>query len=316
MVFRDRQHSSPGWCHATGGCSLMIRSANSLTTVIGRGCLRGLEESARTGTSSGTGMPTRMHSEILFVWRGRYPCHRASPSVPGGRGTGPTQIVELEDLVGEFRMHSVPLDVLVVDMDWHLTFNQRWGNNVRDQADQTLGWTGYTWDRGYFPDPDAFLHWCEDHGLKTTLNLHPASGIQPHEEQYSVMARAMGIDPSTKEYVPFDIVDKNFALNYFKYVIHPLERRGVDFWWLDWQQWGTTKIAGVTPTWWLNYVFFTDMERQGRARPILFHRWGGLGNHRYQVGFLRRCDFRLGIPGIPGLLHGDCGQCRVWLLEP
>ena len=133
---------------------------------------------------------------------------------------------ELQQLVGEFRMHDVPLDVLVVDMDWHLTFNQRWGKNVRDQAGQTLGWTGYTWDRSFFPDPDAFLRWCDDQGLKTTLNIHPASGVQPHEEQYPVMAKAMGNDPATKKYVPFDIVDKKFALNYFEHVIHPLEKRG------------------------------------------------------------------------------------------
>jgi alpha-glucosidase (family GH31 glycosyl hydrolase) len=192
---------------------------------------------------------------------------------------------ELEQLVGEFRMHDVPLDVLVVDMDWHLTFNQRWGKDQRDQAGQTLGWTGYTWDRSFFPDPDAFLRWCEKEGVKTTLNIHPASGIQPHEEQYPAMAKSLGIDPATQKYVPFDIVDKRFAVNYFEHVIHPLEKRGIDFWWLDWQQWGTTKVPGVTPTWWLNYVFFTDMERQKRARPLLFHRWGGLGNHRYEVGF-------------------------------
>jgi alpha-glucosidase (family GH31 glycosyl hydrolase) len=38
------------------------------------------------------------------------------------------------------------------------------------------------------------------------------------------------------------------------------------------------------PTWWLNYVHFTDQQREGK-RPLLFHRWGGLGNHRYQIGF-------------------------------
>ncbi len=43
-------------------------------------------------------------------------------------------------------------------------------------------------------------------------------------------------------------------------------------------------MAGVIPTWWLNYVHFTDQEREGK-RPLLFHRWGGLGNHRYQIGF-------------------------------
>ena len=192
---------------------------------------------------------------------------------------------EFRDLVHQFEMFNVPLDVLVIDMDWHQTFNQRWHIKKLDQAGQTLGWTGYTWDRNYFPDPEGFLSWCDKHGLRTPLNLHPASGIQPHEDHYPEIARAMEIDPLTKKYVPFDIVDKKFARNYLDLIIRPLEKQGVDFWWLDWQQWGTTTIPGVTPTWWLNYVFFTDMERKNQDRPILFHRWGGLGNHRYQIGF-------------------------------
>jgi len=98
------------------------------------------------------------------------------------------------------------------------------------------------------------------------------------------MATAMGIDPATKKYVPFDITDKKFAINYMNLVLHPLEKQGIDFWWLDWQQEPTTKMPGVTPTWWLNYVHFTDQQREGK-RPLLFHRWGGLGNHRYQIGF-------------------------------
>jgi alpha-glucosidase (family GH31 glycosyl hydrolase) len=191
---------------------------------------------------------------------------------------------ELKQLVNQFEEHDVPLDVLVVDMDWHQTFNLRWGTSPKDQSGHTLGWTGYTWDKTLFPDPPEFLSWVHAHGLKTTLNLHPASGVQPHEEQYPVMARAMGIDPATKKYVPFDITNKKFAENYFKILHHPLEKQGVDFWWLDWQQEPNTKIPGVNPTWWLNYTHFTDMEREGK-RPLLFHRWGGLGNHRYQIGF-------------------------------
>ncbi len=45
-----------------------------------------------------------------------------------------------------------------------------------------------------------------------------------------------------------------------------------------------SKVPGVTNTWWLNYLHFTDQQREGK-RPLLFHRWGGLGNHRYQIGF-------------------------------
>ncbi len=191
---------------------------------------------------------------------------------------------EFKQLVNEFEIHDVPLDVLVIDMDWHLTFGLRWDKKVLDQSGHMLGWTGYTWNRILFPDPQGFLSWCEKKGLKTPLNLHPASGVQPHEEKYPEMARAMGIDPSTKKYVPFDITNKKFAINYLKILHYPLEEQGVDFWWLDWQQEHITKVPGLNPTWWLNYVHFTDMERRGK-RPLLFHRWGGLGNHRYQIGF-------------------------------
>jgi alpha-glucosidase (family GH31 glycosyl hydrolase) len=195
---------------------------------------------------------------------------------------------DMRRLVSEFAIHDVPLEVLVVDMDWHITSlpsMYKDGKKVNDQADQRAGWTGFTWDKNHFPDPNGFLDWTNRQNLKTCMNLHPASGIQPHEDQYPAMARAMGVDPATKQYVPFDITNKKFAEAYLKLLLHPMEQAGIDFWWLDWQQWGTTKIAGVNPTFYLNYVYFSDMERQNKVRPLIFHRWGGLGNHRYQVGF-------------------------------
>jgi alpha-glucosidase len=191
---------------------------------------------------------------------------------------------ELDELARGFRENSTPLDVLVIDMDWHINREQLEAMGETDQSGQLLGWTGYTWNKVLFPDPDAFLKNLHDEGLKATLNLHPASGIQPWEQAYSAMARAMGIDPATKKYVPFDPTDKRWAVNYFNLILHPLEKQGIDFWWLDWQQEPTTKLPGVNPTWWLNYVHFTDQQREGK-RPLLFHRWGGLGNHRYQIGF-------------------------------
>jgi alpha-glucosidase (family GH31 glycosyl hydrolase) len=192
---------------------------------------------------------------------------------------------ELDDLVRGFRENDTPLDVLVIDMDWHLTFGPSGaGGKPKDQSGHTMGWSGYTWNKLLFPDPQGFLEHMHDEGLKLTLNLHPASGVQPWEDAYPAMARAMGIDPVTKQYVPFDITNKKYATNYFNLLHHPLEKQGIDFWWLDWQQEDNTKTPGVNPTWWLNYVHFSDQAREGK-RPLLFHRWGGLGNHRYQIGF-------------------------------
>lgn len=189
---------------------------------------------------------------------------------------------ELRDLVTGFHQDSVPLDVLVIDMDWHKTFGRQFQTD--DASGHPKGWSGYSWDPALFPDPKDFLTELHDEGLKVTLNLHPASGVQPWEDAYPQFARNMGIDPSTHQYVPFDLTDRKFAKNYVDLLHHPLEAQGVDFWWLDWQQENSTRTAGVNPTWWLNYIHFTDQEHAGK-RPLLFHRWGGLGNHRYQIGF-------------------------------
>jgi alpha-glucosidase len=191
---------------------------------------------------------------------------------------------EIEEIIRGFHENDTPLDVFVIDMDWHINREQLEAMGEKDQAKESLGWTGYTWNKLLFPDPTQFLTRLHADGLKTSLNMHPASGVQPWEEAYPAMAKAMGIDPATKKYVPFDITDKKYATNYMNLLHHPLEKQGIDFWWLDWQQEPTTKLANVNPTWWLNYVHFTDQEREGK-RPLLFHRWGGLGNHRYQIGF-------------------------------
>jgi alpha-glucosidase (family GH31 glycosyl hydrolase) len=191
---------------------------------------------------------------------------------------------EFDKLIQGFRTHETPLDVLVIDVDWHPTFDEYPPADKLDASGHKLGWTGYSWNKLLFPDPDRFLANVHEQGLKATVNLHPAGGVQPWEDGYSAMVRALGIDPATKQYIPFDIADRNFAANYMKYMIHPLERQGVNFFWLDWQQEDTTKVSGLNPTWWLNYIFFSDQQREAK-RALLFHRWGGLGNHRYQIGF-------------------------------
>lgn len=175
---------------------------------------------------------------------------------------------DLKDLVGEFEQHDVPLDVLVIDMDWHTPH----------------AWTGYTWNRELFPDPPAFLKWAHDKGLRATLNLHPAQGVGSFEEFYPRFAEAMGVDPQSGAAIPFRITDRRFVQNYFELIHHPMEEDGVDFWWVDWQQGESSEVKGLDPLLWLNHLHFTDSARRGK-RPMLYSRWGGLGNHRYHIGF-------------------------------
>ncbi len=181
---------------------------------------------------------------------------------------------ELRTLVKKFRDYDIPLDVLVIDMDWHYTDGDRGG------------WTGWSWNRTLFPDPAKFLAWLDEEEIRSTFNLHPADGVKCGEDRYADMARDMGIDPASKQTVPWVSSDKKFIGSMFRHILSPMERDGVDFWWLDWQQHPTDpKVEGLSNTWWLNYVFFSNMEKNRDVRPMLYHRWGGLGNHRYQIGF-------------------------------
>ncbi|MCZ2099422.1 MAG: hypothetical protein LC121_24815 [Anaerolineae bacterium] len=124
---------------------------------------------------------------------------------------------ELTQLVHDFQSREIPLSVCIVDMDWHVT---KTGNT-------STGWTGYTWNRDLFPDPQGMIAFFHDNGLRTALNLHPAEGIHPHEESYPEMARRMGIDPATGQPVEFDITNPEFARAYFEVLHYPYETMGV-----------------------------------------------------------------------------------------
>ena len=176
---------------------------------------------------------------------------------------------EFMEIVNDVKRFNIPMDVMIFDMDWH-----------------TQGWTGWTWDRTAIPDPEGLIDWMHQHGLKVSLNLHPADGVDDDEDFFDDLREDMGLDKQTKR-VPWNLSDGRFYHNMFKHIIRARERQGVDFWWLDWQQNLTSKyVAGLGETFWCNHVFYNDMRlNRPNHRPLIFHRWGGLGSHRYPIGF-------------------------------
>lgn len=180
---------------------------------------------------------------------------------------------DFRDLMSNFQRFDLPLDVLVIDMDWHPISAEAGG-----------GWTGWDWNERLFPDYKAFLKYLDAQGVKATMNLHPAEGVRPYEKKYAEFMQRFGKnDGKTHEWIGSD---KQYVKALFDTYLHDYMADGVDFWWLDWQQWPKDRaIADLDNVFWCNYIWFSDMERNGNKRPMLYHRWGGLGNHRYQVGF-------------------------------
>ncbi len=179
------------------------------------------------------------------------------------------------ELLERFERENIPFSVVVMDMDWHLVdIPEKFGK----------GWTGYTWNKEYFPDPEGFMKWLHAHHYRITLNLHPADGVRAYEENYPEMAQAMNVDQKTGYPVLFDFTDPAFVRAYFKFLHHPNEKQGVDFWWMDWQQGKISAIEGMDPIWMLNHYHHFDLTRTGK-RGVMLSRYSGLGSHRYPIGF-------------------------------
>ncbi len=176
-------------------------------------------------------------------------------------------------LMDRFEQAGIPLSVAVIDMDWHLT-----------KVPYGSGWTGYTWNRALFPDPRRFLEALRKRGMRTTLNLHPAGGVAPHETAYERFCTAVGRDPQQKQIIDFDPADETFMQAYFEHLHHPLEAEGVDFWWIDWQQGAVCSVEGLDPLWVLNERHYRDSLKQGE-RGLILSRYAGPGSHRCPVGF-------------------------------
>lgn len=182
---------------------------------------------------------------------------------------------EYRELYTKFEEENIPFSVAVLDMCWHITdVDARYGS----------GWTGFTWNKKLLPDPEGFMKWLHEQGMRITLNLHPADGVRAFEEMYPEMAEELGVDAENEDKINFDVADPEFLRAYFKYICHMNEERGVDFWWIDWQQQGGSRIEGLDAQWMLNHYHYLDNGRNGR-KPMILSRYAGLGSHRYPLGF-------------------------------
>ncbi len=180
---------------------------------------------------------------------------------------------DYHQIVEEYAQHDFPLDVIVMDMDWHKS-----------------GWTGWSWNRDLLPDAEELLQWFHQQGLHVTLNVHPADGVGPQEDMYEPFMRAMGEDPSTGATLPYDAANKKYLDTLFQYTHEPHEREGVDFWWLDWQQFPCTRsLPQLSNLSWLNEYYYRYTGRNG-LRGQSFSRWAGWGDHRHPIHFSGDAD--------------------------
>jgi hypothetical protein len=180
-------------------------------------------------------------------------------------------------LVEEFESRSFPLDAWIFDMNWH----------------QFGPWGSFTWNRDSYPHLQDLLSWMQSKKLPIGANFHEHDGISTAEETYKQVCAALNRTPG--ENIPFDLYNKTYALAQEDISVWAIstqgQKQGIDFSWIDYQQgevdhFQQTTIPNLNPTITLNALRSSLQKRHGHnLRSLIVARWGGLGSHRYPVGF-------------------------------
>lgn len=190
---------------------------------------------------------------------------------------------DYRQIMKEIKENEIPADVMILDMDWH------WNGSEESESAGIGGWTGWSWNTNLIPDGKGLLKEIHDNNFKIALNLHPADGIARSESPtyFDQMKEDLNGNYIEGDTIKYNLDFTDFTNSFFNRIIRDHEKEGVDFWWLDWQQHLTSPYTeGLGETFWNNHVFFNDMiKNRPDRRPVIFHRWGGLGSHRYQIGF-------------------------------
>lgn len=178
---------------------------------------------------------------------------------------------DISSLVERFDDYQLPLDVMVLDLEWH----QR-------------GWYGFDWDLNHFPTPGDFILEMKAKNIYMTLNVHP-DGVPVEDSRFQDFLEKAGLTANSRQlkqeiYDQIDFSSRDTADAFMSVFHEPLMDMGVDFWWIDGHVPFTE--ANVGHQFFTNHVYFDYMkEKFPDRRPLVFSRSEGLGSHRYPFHF-------------------------------
>lgn len=156
-------------------------------------------------------------------------------------------------LVKTFNRYQIPLSVLLLSEFWH----------IKDANNYNLYRTGFSFNRELFPDPNEFIQYMHDRGIRVGVHIDPSEGIRKEEDRYLNFSQELNIADGIT--IPYNVFDKNFMATYVKHAIDSLLDLGIDVFWLDYKK----DLESIQS---LQYYYNKDFTRIKVSRPITLTR--------------------------------------------
>ena len=128
---------------------------------------------------------------------------------------------DIVKIINDFKIKEIPLSIVLLDRPWHL----------KKYNDKDIT-TSYTFDTSLIPAPYDLINYIHSGGIRVGLNINPIEGIYPNESNYSSFLSDAKIN-SDGNPIKLNLHNRAVMQSYYKNIIEPLKKLGVDFFWND-----------------------------------------------------------------------------------
>lgn len=170
--------------------------------------------------------------------------------------------VDIKELLDKFKSKKIPISVMLLDNEWHKRVN-----NLE---------TGFTFNNSLFPNPMALVQYLHNQKIELGLAVNPTEGFYSVDDIYQESSKY--IESTTEGVIPFNVVNPRWLDVYLKMYIHPLDKLGIDFYWIK-------NMANVNNKnmFLLKHYQTYDMLRNFDNRPLILSTYTGICDHRYPI---------------------------------
>lgn len=157
---------------------------------------------------------------------------------------------EIIELLDKFKRHNIPFSVFLLDNGW-------------SQGDSKYPdiKTGFSFNKENFPHYAEFIKEIHNRKIKLGVKINPQYGFYPFEEQYENASKY--VKPNNNGVIEFDPTNMKHIDVLLKLFIHPLQAKGIDIIWNDYNDIDINKIYLV------NYYMHMDNRRLEKRNIIL-----------------------------------------------